>query len=93
MRIYLWVLAAGLTSGVVLAAPAENSAIDHSEEIANPPQSWVCLNPQTRSYEAVKATSVQEAQQVVGGDNTTQCKKVPEALDPDGVAHQLNTGS
>jgi hypothetical protein len=94
MRIYPMVLALSLACcGLANAAPAENSAIDDPEEVANPPQSWVCLNPQTRRYEALKAVSLQGAQQAVGGDDSTTCKQVPAALDPEGMAQQLNSGS
>lgn len=72
-------------------AADETHAISDLEDVANPPSSWVCLNPQTRRYQALKATSIQQAQRSVEGDSSTPCKAIPAVLDSERVAQELNT--
>lgn len=90
---FVWLVLGLAICGISNADPAmdnENSAIADPEEVANPPLSWVCLNPDTRQYQAVKATSVVDAQQSIGGDSTTKCKMIPAAAEPERVARELN---
>lgn len=92
MRVAFGMFAVGLA--LVSVAPAwseRTNAIAEPREVANPPMSWVCLNPRTRQYQALKAASLLEARQVVGGDNSTRCEEIPVALDPERVAYELNT--
>jgi hypothetical protein len=72
-------------------AGRETKAISEPQDVASPPLSWVCLNPQTRQYQALEAPSLREAQKIVGGDDRTQCREIPVALDPERVAYDLNT--
>lgn len=95
MRMYPIAMALGVmlfeASHADPAMRKQNSAVSDPQHVANPALSWVCLNPQTRQYQALKAASLQLAQRSVGGDDTTQCKAIPAALDPQGVAQELNT--
>lgn len=92
MRVAFGLFAVGLAlAGVAPAWSERTNAIAEPREVANPPMSWVCLNPRTRQYQALKAASLIEARQIVGGDSSTRCEEVPVALDPERVAHELNT--
>lgn len=91
MRSRSFLLVAGLLLCGATNAADETHAISDPADVANPPQPWVCLNPQTRQYQALKATSIQQAQRSVGGDSSTPCKPVPAVLDSERMAHELNT--
>lgn len=84
-------LVSGMMPCAATRAAGETRAISDPDDVANPPLSWVCLNPQTRQYQALKAASVQQAQRAVDGDSSTPCKAIPAVLDAERVAQELNT--
>lgn len=92
MRTVFVVLAASLMGLIATGASGrETTAVSEPQAVANPPLSWVCFNPQIRQYQALKASSLRDAQRSVGGDSSTRCEEIPVALDPERVAYELNT--